>query len=50
MATSPRQPGSAIKPLVYAAAFEKGWTPATLLWDVPTEFSPTGLGQDLDYS
>jgi penicillin-binding protein 1C len=43
MAISPRQPGSAIKPLTYIAAFEKGWTPATLLWDVPSEFSPSGL-------
>ena len=33
-----RQPGSSIKPLTYAAAFEKGWTPGTLLWDVETEF------------
>jgi penicillin-binding protein 1C len=41
MATSPtRQPGSSIKPLVYAAAFEKGWTPATLIWDVESEFPP----------
>jgi penicillin-binding protein 1C len=41
MATSPtRQPGSSIKPLVYTAAFEKGWTPATLIWDVPSEFPP----------
>jgi membrane peptidoglycan carboxypeptidase len=38
MAISPRQPGSAIKPLTYLAAFEKGWTPATLIWDVPTDF------------
>jgi len=38
MAIRPRQPGSSIKPLTYALAFEKGWTPATLLWDVPTEF------------
>ena len=39
MADSPtRQPGSSIKPIAYIAAFEKGWTPATLLWDVPTEF------------
>ena len=39
MATSPtRQPGSSIKPINYVAAFEKGWTPATLIWDVPTEF------------
>ncbi len=42
MAISPRQPGSAIKPLTYAAAFEKGWTPATLIWDVPTDFPPSG--------
>ncbi len=38
MALRPRQPGSSIKSLTYALAFEKGWTPATLLWDVPTEF------------
>lgn len=46
MAVSPRQPGSSIKPLTYAAAFEKGWTPATLIWDVPTEFSPSGDPSD----
>jgi membrane peptidoglycan carboxypeptidase len=33
-----RQPGSSIKPLTYLAAFERGWTPATLFWDVKTEF------------
>ena len=39
MADSPtRQPGSSIKPITYVAAFEKGWTPATLIWDVPSEF------------
>jgi membrane peptidoglycan carboxypeptidase len=38
MALAPRQPGSSIKPLVYMTAFEQGWTPSTLLWDVPTEF------------
>lgn len=46
MAVSPRQPGSSIKPLTYVAAFEKGWTPATLIWDVPTEFSPSGDPND----
>jgi 1A family penicillin-binding protein len=46
MAISPRQPGSAIKPLTYVAAFEKGWTPASLLWDVPSEFTPSGLPDD----
>ncbi|MBN2002952.1 MAG: transglycosylase domain-containing protein [Anaerolineae bacterium] len=34
-----RQPGSAIKPLTYLAALEKGWTPATVLWDVPTVYT-----------
>ncbi len=33
-----RQPGSSIKPVTYVTAFEKGWTPATLIWDVTTEF------------
>jgi penicillin-binding protein 1C len=46
MAISPRQPGSSIKPFTYTAAFEKGWTPATLLWDVKTEFPPSGLAND----
>jgi membrane peptidoglycan carboxypeptidase len=36
-----RQPGSAIKPLTYVAAFEKGWTASTLIWDVPSEFPPS---------
>jgi 1A family penicillin-binding protein len=31
-----RQPGSAIKPLTYAAALERGWTPASTLLDIPT--------------
>ena len=47
MAVSPtRQPGSSIKPFTYLAAFEKGWTPATLIWDVPSEFPPSGLAND----
>lgn len=33
VATSPQQPGSAIKPLVYAAAFEAGWHPGTVVLD-----------------
>ena len=33
-----RQPGSSIKPVNYLAALEKGWTPATLIMDVRTEF------------
>lgn len=36
-----RQPGSSLKPIIYATAFEKGYTPATMLMDVKTDF-PTG--------
>lgn len=36
-----RQPGSAIKPIMYAAAFKKGYTTATLLMDVDTKY-PSG--------
>ena len=46
MAVSPRQPGSSIKPLTYVAAFEKGWTPSTLIWDVASEFPPSGDPND----
>ncbi len=46
MSVQPRQPGSSIKPLTYAAAFEKGWTPSTLIWDVPSEFPPSGDPDD----
>ena len=45
--TAARQPGSSFKPIVYALAFEKGYTEKTTLFDVKTEFnascSPTGL-------
>jgi membrane peptidoglycan carboxypeptidase len=41
IATALRQPGSSFKPVVYAAAFEKGYQPETVLFDVPTEFSPS---------
>ncbi len=34
-----RQPGSSFKPFVYATAFQKGYTPDTVLFDVPTQFS-----------
>jgi len=38
VALMPRQPGSAIKPLTYAAAFEQGFGPASMFLDVPTTF------------
>jgi penicillin-binding protein 1C len=34
----PRQPGSALKPFTYALAFEDGFTPASVLPDVPSSF------------
>jgi 1A family penicillin-binding protein len=37
---SERQPGSSIKPFVYASAFKRGYLPATVLFDVATQFSP----------
>lgn len=39
IALANRQPGSAFKPFVYAAAFLQGYTPETILFDVPTQFS-----------
>lgn len=41
-----RLPGSAIKPLIYAAALDKGYTPATVILDTPLiykEVSEAGL-------
>jgi 1A family penicillin-binding protein len=44
VALSLRQPGSSIKPVNYATAFKKGYTPSFLIMDVATEF-PGGAGQ-----
>ncbi len=39
-----RQPGSALKPFVYAAALDSGYTPATIVIDAPIEYeTPEGL-------
>jgi penicillin-binding protein 1A len=39
-----RQPGSAYKPFVYAAALDSGYTPATIIVDAPIEIeTPQGL-------
>ena len=35
-----RQPGSSFKPFAYVTAFEKGYTPDTVLFDLKTEFNP----------
>ncbi len=42
----PRQPGSSIKPITYAAAMERGWTTGDVIWDVPIELNQ-GNGQKL---
>lgn len=39
VAVASRQPGSSFKPFVYATAFMKGYTPDTVVFDVPTQFS-----------
>jgi 1A family penicillin-binding protein len=41
IAVAERQPGSAMKPIAYAAAFAKGYRPETVVFDLPTEFSAT---------
>jgi len=43
---SSRQPGSSFKPIIYARAFEKGYQPETMLFDVKTNFGPDGSGKD----
>ena len=41
---APRQPGSALKPFTYALAFERGFTPASVLPDVPAHFPTAQQG------
>jgi penicillin-binding protein 1C len=48
---TPRQPGSSMKPFLYALALENGWSPATELDDAPmTEAIGTGLHDFKNYS
>jgi len=42
-----RQPGSSFKPFVYATAFEKGYTPDTVVFDLQTQFSTACSPQDV---
>ncbi|HWV36270.1 MAG TPA: transglycosylase domain-containing protein, partial [Thermomicrobiales bacterium] len=41
-ATGLIQPGSSMKPIAYAAAFEKGWNPATIIMDIPSKWEVPG--------
>jgi len=43
-ATAPRQPGSALKPFTYAVAFDNGFSPASVIADIPTRYLD-GSGQ-----
>ena len=47
IALAERQPGSSIKPFVYAAAFKRGYLPTTILYDVRTQFSTSCEPYDL---
>ncbi len=40
-----RQPGSGFKPFVYAAAFDKGYTPASIILDAPIVIDEAGMEQ-----
>ncbi len=42
MALAPRQPGSAFKPFTYATLLDQGYTPATLLYDIPISIPQFG--------
>lgn len=44
---APRQPGSSIKPIVYASAFQEGYTPDTVVFDLKTQFSSSCAPYDL---
>ena len=45
-----RQPGSALKPFIYAEAFKRGFTPATVIPDLDTNFSaPKGSYSPKNY-
>lgn len=47
VATAYRQPGSAFKPFAYAEAFNKGFTPDTVLFDLKTQFSTNCTADNL---
>lgn len=49
-AWAPHSPGSALKPFTYALAFERGFTPASIVADLPVEFQTnTGLYRPENY-
>ena len=48
--TAHRQPGSSFKPIVYAEAFNKGYTPDTVVFDLKTQFSTNCFDASSCYS
>lgn len=49
-AWSPHSPGSSVKPFTYLLAMQHGFTPATVIPDLPIEFStPTGIYRPENY-
>ncbi len=50
MVVSRRQPGSALKPFLYGLAFDRGYTPASVLPDIPRTYAtPTGPYRPRNY-
>lgn len=50
MVVSPRQPGSTLKPFLYALAFDRGFTPATVLPDIERTYrTPSGPYRPRNY-
>ncbi|MEI7730799.1 MAG: penicillin-binding protein 1C [Verrucomicrobiota bacterium] len=50
-AWAPRSAGSTFKPFTYLLALERGATPASMVADIPTEFTtPTGLFAPVNYN
>ena len=45
-----RQPGSAFKPFVYAAAFDRGFTPSTIIEDSPVRYPIIVDGKRIEWS
>jgi penicillin-binding protein 1A len=44
---SKRQPGSSIKPIIYSAALDKGFTPASVIVDAPLVFKDPNSGEEV---
>ena len=44
-----RSPGSALKPFIYAAAFDNDFTPSTIIDDSPVSFETTIGGEQVEF-